>query len=55
MYLYVYIGPAIILKALGFEKNESEGKFILEGEGSLLGGAVAKLTKAHATYMTMHP
>lgn len=31
MYILINVGPTIIFKALGFEKNESEGKFILEG------------------------
>lgn len=50
------VGPAALLKALGFEKND-EGKLVLrEGEDrALLSSTATKLAQAAATYAQMNP
>eukprot|EP01038_Epipyxis_sp_PR26KG_P010840 gene10840-14551_t len=47
------VGPMLILKAVGFEKNEEDGK--LKFNGPLLDTAVAKLTEAEALYRRQNP
>ena len=46
-----------LLKAVGFVKNEAEGKFVLDGDDQLpvLASVVAKLTLAEETYRQMNP
>ena len=53
----MYLCLVSLLKAVGFVKNESEGKFVLDGDDQLpvLASVVAKLTLAEETYRQMNP
>jgi hypothetical protein len=51
------VGPLLLLKAVGFEKDESDGKLKYAGDApsALLSSAVQKLTQAEALYREQNP